>query len=104
MDELSNKIQIKIKIAGREYPMTISADEEERIRYAGRLVNERFKAFKDVHGLGDKLEAKVDLLVMVACDCMIEKLNSDRDNEIISENLSKKVSDLDETISNALSD
>ena len=96
-----DKLSINIKIADREYPMiNVAASEEEDIRYAGRVLNERLKAKRDEYGIEDKQ----DLLAMVAFDCMIEKLSSDRDNEIISENLSEKISDLDETISNALTD
>ena len=39
MDELS----IKIKIADREYPMKVKRNDEERIRAAGKLINEKFK-------------------------------------------------------------
>ena len=37
MEELS----IKIKIADREYPMKVDAEDEERIRLAGKKINEK---------------------------------------------------------------
>lgn len=93
-------IKIKIKIAGREYPMTITANEEENIRNAGRVINERLKIVRDEMGLDDKQ----DLLAMVAFDFVNEKLLSDINNEIISEHLTEKISCLDETISEVLTD
>ena len=37
MEELS----IKIKIGDREYPMKVDAEDEERIRLAGKKINEK---------------------------------------------------------------
>ena len=39
MDELS----VKIKIADREYPMKVKRLEEERVRAAGKIINEKIK-------------------------------------------------------------
>ncbi|MEQ9593482.1 MAG: cell division protein ZapA, partial [Cyclobacteriaceae bacterium] len=50
MDELS----IKIKIADREYPMKVKLKEEERIRAAGKLVNEKLKHYRSQFGIDDK--------------------------------------------------
>jgi len=44
---MSWKQSIKIIIAGREYPFKISQEEEEeRIRKAGRLINDRLIQYK----------------------------------------------------------
>ena len=34
-------MSIKIRIADRDYPMRVNEEEEERLRAAGRLLNER---------------------------------------------------------------
>jgi len=51
MDELS----IKIKIADREYPMKVKRHEEERVRAAGKLINEKLKSYREQFGLDDKV-------------------------------------------------
>jgi len=44
---MSRKWPVNIKIAEREYPFTIDKEEdEERIRKAGRLINERLSQYQ----------------------------------------------------------
>ena len=37
------ELSIKIRIGNREYPMKVKAEDEERIRRAGKLLNEKIK-------------------------------------------------------------
>ena len=37
------ELSIKIKIADREYPMKVDAADEEKIRLAGKKINEKIK-------------------------------------------------------------
>lgn len=81
-----NKLSIKIKIADREYPMKVEPEEEERIRKAGKIVNEKIKLFKSQFGIDDKQ----DLLAMVAFDALVERLKtegSDNDDDLLKEKL-----------------
>ena len=43
MEDLS----IKIKIADREYPMKVKLVDEERVRIAGKLINEKIKSYRE---------------------------------------------------------
>ena len=44
---MNRKWHVNVKIAEREYPFTIDREEdEERIRKAGRLINERLYQYK----------------------------------------------------------
>lgn len=65
-----DKVSVKLKIADREYPMTVDAPEEDRILEAGRMVNEHIAQYKSKF----KLDDKQDLLAIVAFDCFYEKL------------------------------
>jgi len=81
-----DKLSIKLKIADREYPMRVEPDEEELIRKAGKIVNEKIKEFKSQFGIDDKQ----DLLAMVAFDSMVEKLKAqvgDSSDELLQEKL-----------------
>jgi len=83
MEELS----IRIKIADREYPMKVDVDDEEKIRLAGKKVNEKIKLYRDQFGIDDKQ----DLLAMVAFDSLYEKIQSEADSVVIGESAIDKV-------------
>ncbi len=92
------ELSIKIKIADREYPMKVSADDEERIRQAGKIINQRIKAYRDQFGIDDKQ----DLLAMVAFDCLIEKMHTEDNHGPDDQNIHKKIHQLNELISKVL--
>ncbi|MDH5597921.1 MAG: cell division protein ZapA, partial [Cyclobacteriaceae bacterium] len=78
MEELS----IRLKIAGKEYPMKVKREEEERVRLAAKIVNEKVKSYKEQFRIDDKQ----DLLAMTAFDGVIKRLrmenqSSGMDNE-----------------------
>ena len=67
-----SELSIKLRIGNREYPMRIKAEDEERIRRAGRILNEKAQTYKERFGIDDQQ----DLLAMVAFDCQNEKSKS----------------------------
>jgi cell division protein ZapA len=92
------ELSIKIRISDRDYPMRVDASEEERIRIAGKLINEKLKHFREQFGIDDKQ----DLLSMTVFDAVMEKLKSDQtttDNESI---LQYKIEHIDRILSEAL--
>lgn len=91
MEELS----IKIKIADREYPMKVDAEDEERIRLAGKKINEKIKLYRDQFGIDDKQ----DLLAMVAFDSLYEKIQSEANSTSSGETAVDKISYLSKLIS-----
>jgi cell division protein ZapA len=94
------ELSIKIKIGDREYPMRVDSAEEERLRIAGRTVNEKMKNYRDHFGIDDKQ----DLLAMVAFDCLVEKMRTEAVSSGLNNNISTKISDLDHLISSTLSE
>ena len=68
------KLSIKIKIADREYPMRIDVTEEEHLRIAGRVINEKIKTYSSKFGIDDKQ----DLLAMAAFDAIVERLKAEK--------------------------
>jgi cell division protein ZapA len=91
MDELS----IRIKIADREYPMKVKRTEEERMRVAGKLVNEKIKHYREKFGIDDKQ----DLLAMVAFDCLIEKMADEENQKGIDQTVVEKIQQLNQLVS-----
>ena len=91
MDELS----VKIKIADREYPMKVKRSEEERMRMAGKLVNEKIKHYREKFGIDDKQ----DLLAMVAFDCLIERMADEENQKGIDQTVVEKIQQLNQLMS-----
>jgi cell division protein ZapA len=94
MEELS----IKIKIADREYPMKVKRIEEERVRAAGKLINEKLKHYKEQFGIDDKQ----DLLAMVAFDCLVQKQATEETHQEVDQTVFEKVSHLNHLVSQAI--
>lgn len=94
MDELS----IKIKIADREYPMKVRVEDEQRVRSAGKLINERIRNYREQFGIDDKQ----DLLAMVAFDSLVDKLQSEENKSTTSESVLEKISHLNNLISQSI--
>lgn len=94
MEELS----IKIKIGDREYPMKVKRSEEERIRMAGKLINEKLRSYREQFGIEDKQ----DLLAMVAFDCLIDKMAVEETHEAADKTVFEKVTQLNNLISQSI--
>jgi cell division protein ZapA len=54
------EISIKINIADRVYPLKINMEEEEVVRRAAKLINDRIKEYQENYAVRDKQ----DLLAM----------------------------------------
>ena len=93
-----NELSIRIKIADREYPMKVKAEDEERVRSAGRQINERIRSYRDRFGIDDKQ----DLLAMVAFDCLVDKMEMDEKQYDAGESVLEKVNHLNNIINQAI--
>jgi cell division protein ZapA len=94
MEELS----IKIKIAEREYPMKVKRHEEEKVRAAGKLINEKLKQYREQFGIDDKQ----DLLAMVAFDCIVQKQATEETHQEVDQTVFEKVNHLNQIVSQAI--
>ncbi|MBT9393417.1 cell division protein ZapA [Hymenobacter sp. NST-14] len=88
-------LSIKIRVADRDYPMRVSPQDEERLRLAGRLLNERLKEFRDQYGIQDKQ----DLLAMIALSTMADRLKVSKEKDGTDAALTERLARLDELLS-----
>ena len=95
MEELS----IKVKIGDREYPMKVERREEERIRKAGRELNEQMKEYGEQFGTTDRQ----DLLAMVAFDAFVENVEHKTNLTGMQEGIAERLSALNKLIVHTLS-
>lgn len=88
-------LSIKIRIAERDYPMRVSPLEEERLRLAGRQLNERVKEFREQYGIQDKQ----DLLAMIALSTMADGLKVSKEKDGTDAALTERLTRLDNLLS-----
>lgn len=92
------ELSIKLRIGNREYPMKVKAEDEERIRRAGKALNEKIKSYREQFGIDDHQ----DLMAMVAFDSMVEKMKKEEVFETTDEYALEHVRSLNLLMSNAL--
>ncbi len=92
------ELSIKLKIGNREYPMKVKSEDEERIRRAGKILNEKIKSYRNRFNLDDNQ----DLLAMVAFDCQVEKMKNEETVESTDEIALEQIKNLNNIISKAI--
>jgi len=92
------KLSIKIRIGDRDYPMKVLAEEEERVRRAGKIINEKINIYKEKFGI-DELQ---DLLAMVAFDSVVDKINTEGNSNSTDSFLLEKLKSLNQDITQLL--
>lgn len=69
-------ISIKVNIGDRIYPLKIKASEEEYVRRAAKLLNEKMGFFNSNFSVKDK----VDSMAMAALEFAVDALNKSTEN------------------------
>lgn len=91
-------LSIRLKIGDREYPMKVKAEDEAKIRHAGKLINDKIKRYREEFGLDDRQ----DLLAMVAFDCMVESMEQDMVNSEDSTQIQSSISRVNDQLNSLL--
>lgn len=86
------EISIKVLIGDRQYPLKISSGEEENVRKAAKLVNERSKFYTENFSVQDKQDA----IAMSALEFASENLNAVSNDQSISAEMEQLLVDLDQ--------
>ena len=97
---MGEKLSVRIRIGDREYPMKVDANDEERIRKAGKLIAEKIKIYREKFGI-DEMQ---DLLAMVAFDSLVDKLDVENNHQSIDEGVFEKINQLNHQISQTLTE
>ena len=61
-----NELSVNINIAGRIYPLEIHADEEEIVRAAGKLVNDKLQSYAEQFSLRDNQDGLAMFAIEIA--------------------------------------
>ncbi|HIF13867.1 MAG TPA: cell division protein ZapA [Bacteroidetes bacterium] len=87
------ELAIKINIAGRNYPLTIKANEEELVRKAGVLLNKRIEEFKSSYAADIK-----DLLAMSALMFAIDSMRGGKNEAALEYDIISVLQEIDLTL------
>ena len=85
------EISIKINIADRVYPLKVNMEEEEIIRRAAKLINDRIKEYQENYAVRDKQ----DLLSMCVLHYATSSLKADNKVTVDYTEVAEKVYQLD---------
>ena len=89
---------IKVQVAQRVYPIKIKREDEENVRKAAKMINERIKEYEQQYSVKDKL----DLVAMCALQITTELLDSGSDEQKDLEQLSSDLKEMDQKVSQVL--
>ena len=87
---MSNKLKIKLSVANRVYPLTISPSQEEGLRIAAQQINNLIKKFEQNYSVQDKQDA----LAMCALQIASSKKQESLDEKNILNDMEVKISEL----------
>ncbi len=77
---MDDKLSIRVNVADRYYPLNVERDNEERIRKAARMINEKVLQYKQRYSDKDVQ----DFLAMASLQYVI-KLNEDEEKLVTDE-------------------
>ncbi|MAQ47886.1 MAG: cell division protein ZapA [Flavobacteriales bacterium] len=89
------KLNIKISLANRLYPMNIASSEEKTIRLSAFKIEKMLKVLKDKYSVKDDQ----DLLAMCALQLCVKLEKSDVHRKEIEEKIIDSIFDINEKIS-----
>ena len=92
---MAGKRRIKLKVIGKEYPMTILQNEEEKFRRAAQELNALISVYKTRFAAEPE-----DYLAMAAIQIAADKVGLEMDRELSDEK--KALTEIEQTIDNYL--
>ncbi|MCD4770367.1 MAG: cell division protein ZapA [Bacteroidales bacterium] len=93
---MDNKLSIRINVADRYYPLKVNRDDEEDIRKAARMINEKVLLYKQKYVDKDIQ----DFLAMAALQYVIQMLELEKkaDNDDLTHSLTELSSRIDSVL------
>lgn len=93
-----NEITVNITIADRPYRLTILREEEERVRQAAAIINDRIRTYAQSYAYKDRQ----DLLAMAALQYATSALQFESEVVFRDNHLTQKLIEMDELLTNHL--
>ncbi len=93
-----NELSITLRIADRPYKMKIDSKEEENLRKAAKLINDKMKAYATTYSYKDKQ----DLLAMVSLEYAAKFLDLESLHHIKNKKTIESLKNIDEKLKHSL--
>ena len=84
---MANQLKIKLSIADRVYPLTISPAQEEGLRKASKKIDEMIKRFEKSYAVRDKQDVLAMCALQFATQVEQRKIDTIEDKQHIEEKL-----------------
>lgn len=82
----------------RPYPLLVKAEEEEAVRNAAKLINERIKQYKDRFSVQDEL----DLVIMCCLELATDNLNQSNNVRGAVKSAKERLEQIDNALNSAI--
>jgi cell division protein ZapA len=82
----------------RPYPLLVKAEEEEAVRNAAKLINERIKQYKDRFSVQDEL----DLVIMCCLELATDNLNQSANVRGTLKSARERLDQIDDALNSAI--
>lgn len=94
---MDDRLSIRVNVADRYYPLKIERKDEEKIRRAARMINEKVLQYKQKYTDKDVQ----DFLAMAALQFVIKVIDNEKTNDMspVFEGVKEIISELNEYIS-----
>ncbi len=89
-----NELSIKVNIANRNYPLTVKTDEEEKVRKAAKLINDKLKTYGKAFAVNDKQ----DIISMCALELATELISLQEAAAIAENGFSEQLTTIGELL------
>lgn len=93
-----DKYSIKVNILGRPYPLLVKPEEEEAVRNAARLINEKIKVYKERFSVKDDL----DLVIMCCLELATDNIHQRARQKQTIQSAGEKLARIDEMLNSAI--
>ncbi|KAB8152922.1 cell division protein ZapA [Kordia periserrulae] len=84
---MDNKLKIKLSIADRVYPLTISASQEEGLRKAAKKIEAMIKQFEQSYAVRDKQDVLAMCALQFAAQVEQKVIDKDSNQKALEEKL-----------------
>lgn len=92
------KYSIKVNILNRPYPLLVRAEEEEAVRNAAKLINDKIKVYKEKFSVKDEQ----DLVIMCCLELATDNINQARRQREQGEQIDDQLAKVSELLSTAI--
>lgn len=93
---MDDKLSIRVNVADRYYPLKVERKDEEKIRRAARMINEKVLKYKQRYTDKDVQ----DFLAMAALQFVIKVIDNEKENDMspVFDGVKEIISELNEYI------